>query len=51
MQKWEKMPVFGRKKKHLFLNQIAVYLPFATYLPLCNLLIINLFCNSGKYGK
>ena len=38
-------------KKSTFLNQIAVYLPFATYLPLCNLLIINLFCNSGKYDK
>ena len=50
MQKWQKMPVFGRKKAP-FLNQIAVYLPFATYLPLCNQLTIRAFCNSGKYGK
>lgn len=50
MQKWQKMPVFGRKKS-TFLNQIAVYLPFATYLSLCNQLTISAFCNSGKYGK
>lgn len=50
MQKWQKNARFWAQKAP-FLNQIAVYLPFATYLPLCNQLIINAFCNSGKYGK